>query len=90
MGGAPPGAMPAFVRMQSTSVYVVHPDGSGLRRVSDPERLAGTPRWSGNGSTLLFYDAAFQDACGAGTFRNGAETTQILAVDVANGEARKR
>ena len=40
LGGAPPGAMPALVRMQSTSVYIVHPDGSGLRRVSGPERLA--------------------------------------------------
>jgi TolB protein len=85
LGGQPPGAMPAFVRVQSTSVYIVHPDGSGLRRVSDAERLAGTPRWSGSGSLLSFYDAAFQDACGAGTFREDAATTQILTVDVRTG-----
>lgn len=83
--GDPPGRMPPFVRVQSTSIYIVHPDGSGLRRVSDAERLAGTPRWSERGSTLLFYDAAFQDACGAGTFRTGAEATQILSVDVRTG-----
>jgi Tol biopolymer transport system component len=80
--------MPAFVRVQSTSVYIVHPDGSGLRRVSDAERLAGTPRWSAGGSTLMFYDAAFQDACGSGTFRLGTEATQILSVDVGTGARR--
>lgn len=85
MGGLPPGAMPSFVRIQGTSIYIVHPDGSGLRRVSDAERLAGTPRWSGGGSTLLFYDAAFQDACGAGTFRADSATTQILSVDIRTG-----
>ncbi len=83
--GTPPLSVPPFVRVHSTSVYVVHPDGSGLRRVSDAGRLAGTPRWSSSGATLLFYDAPFHDACGAGTFRADAATTQILTVDVRTG-----
>ena len=83
--GTPPVSVPPFVRVHSTSVYVVHPDASDLRRVSDAGHLAGTPRWSGSGSTLSFYDAAFQDACGAGTFRADASTTQILTVDVRTG-----
>jgi Tol biopolymer transport system component len=88
IGDDPRIAAPPFVRVQSTSIYVLHPDGSGLRRVSDLGRLAGTPRWSSTGSQVMFYDGAFADVCGAGTFRTGAEVTQIVSVDVGTGERR--
>jgi hypothetical protein len=58
--------MPSFVRMQSTSVYVVHSDGSGLRRVSDGPRLAGTPRWSERVHAVVLRRR--QDACGQALF----------------------
>jgi TolB protein len=85
---APCPVVPPFVRAQSTSIYVVHPDGSGLRRVSEAGHLAGTPRWSGKGSELMFYDGSFEDVCGAGTFRKSVTTTQIVAIDVRTGTRR--
>lgn len=87
--GAPCPVVPPFVRAQSTSIYVVHQDGSGLRRVSDAGRLAGTPRWSGQGSELMFYDGSFEDVCGAGgTFRPSVATTQIVSIDIRTGARR--
>ena len=49
-----PGPGP-FITPQFTGVYIMHPDGSGLRRITDATELAGTPRWSPDGSRLSFY-----------------------------------
>lgn len=86
--GDPSVGVPPFVQVQATSIYIVRPDGSELRRISNVGRLAGTPRWSNNGSDLLFYDGAFDEVCGAGTFRTGAEATQVISVDVQTGARR--
>jgi TolB protein len=36
------------------SVYVIHADGTGLRRMSGDEKAAVAPAWSPDGKTLLF------------------------------------
>src|SRR5262249_24517710 len=37
---------PAWELMQTTAVYIVHPDGSGLQRLTGLDGSAGTPGWS--------------------------------------------
>lgn len=55
--------------VQSTALYIVRPDGGGLRRLTSPERYAGSPKWSADGRHIAFYD----------------ERGQIVAIDVATG-----
>jgi len=45
----------AWELMQTTAIYIVHPDGSGLRRLTPLDRCAGTPKWSRDSRHVLFY-----------------------------------
>jgi TolB protein len=78
-----PGPGP-FVTPHYTSVYVVRPDGSGLRRITDTTEVAGTPRWLPDGSRLAFYVGARAQVCRGGLIL-GTGTTQIVSVDVKSG-----
>ena len=81
--GAPGGLM--FVAQQSTDIYVAHldgsPDGKSVRRVTHGNAVAGTPSWSRDGSSILFYEADLKQQ-----LHRGLGTTQIVSVAVATGE----
>jgi Tol biopolymer transport system component len=78
-----PGPGP-FVTPQYTGVYVVHPDGSALRRISGPGEIAGTPHWSLDGTRLAFWAGDPEQLCRGGLIL-GTGTTQILSVDLMSG-----
>ena len=79
-----PGPGP-FVTPQFTSVYMVRPDGSDLRRITDSNELAGMPRWSPDGSSLVFYTAGLDEVCKGGLiFGTGA--SQITRVELKTGK----
>jgi TolB protein len=82
--GPPP---PSFVRFQSTAVYIVRADGSALRRVTQVGVLAGTPRWSADGGSIIFYGAGITAGCG-GEFFAGRATTQVMSVSLSTGLQR--
>jgi len=68
---------------QTLSVYIIHPDGTGFRRITQGNTSAGTPRWSRDGKRLVFYELSRQDSW---TARMGGQpTSQIVSVDVASG-----
>lgn len=46
---------PSWELLQSTAIYMVHPDGSGLRRLTDLGGYDGSPQWSADGKRLVFY-----------------------------------
>jgi TolB protein len=78
-----PGPAP-FVTPQYLGVYVMHPDGSGLRRISAPAETAGTPHWSPDGARIAFWTGDPDQVCGGGLIF-GTGTTQIVSVDVTSG-----
>lgn len=78
-----PGPGP-FVTPHYTGVYVVRPDGGGLRRISDTTEVAGTPRWLPDGSRLTFYVGERAQVCRGGLIF-GTGTTQIVSVDLNSG-----
>ena len=73
-----PGGM-AFVAPPSTEIYVVHPDGTGVRRVTHGNAVAGTPSWSRDGSSILSTRADLQQQLHRG------KLTQIASVALATG-----
>jgi len=77
-----PGPGP-FVTPQYTSIYIVHPDGSALRRITGATETAGTPHWSPDGSRLAFYTGEVDQVCRGGLIF-GTGTTQIVSVAIAN------
>jgi TolB protein len=77
---------PEWEQSQRTSLYLIHPDGSGLRRLTDGEKFAGSPRWSPDGKRIVFYELAVADTHAA---REGgwdaAVPSQIVSIEVASG-----
>jgi TolB protein len=72
-------------RLQSLSVYVIHPDGSDLRRVTRGRGVAGSPRWSTDAKRIYFYETTELGAWYAEFGNEAKGTTQIVSVDIADG-----
>jgi len=75
-------ATPSWELLQSTAVYVVQPDGSGLRRLTELGGYAGSPRWSRDGRRVVYYQTAPRDVYPA---RWETGTSQIVSIDLETG-----
>jgi Tol biopolymer transport system component len=69
--------------LQSTGIYVIHPDGTGMRRVTKTGGVAGSPSWSADSQRILFYET---DETGAYLAKGGNSRTELAAVILATGE----
>jgi TolB protein len=49
-----------FEPIQQTEIHVMHPDGSGFRRLTHTNSYAGSPSWSPDGKQVVFYKASFE------------------------------
>jgi TolB protein len=78
-----PGAFPgSWEHMQSTGIYIVHPDGSGLRRLTRAGGFVGSPSWSSDSKRVLYYET---DETGAYLAKYARSRTEIAAIDIATG-----
>ena len=78
-----PGAFPgSWEQMQSTGIYIVAPDGSGLRRLTRKEGVAGSPAWSPDGKRVVFYET---DEVGAYLAKGAGSRTELASIDIATG-----
>jgi len=73
-------AVPSWELMQSIAIYIVHPDGSGLRRLTELGGYSGSPQWSVDGRRIVFYQSTPSDA-----FHRRSGTSQIVSIDVETG-----
>ena len=70
----------------AASLYVIQPDGKGLRRITPEGKFAGSPKWSPDGKQVVLLRAGGGRHFAARGFGNPA--SQIVSIDVATG-ARK-
>lgn len=75
-----------FTTLHAAELYLIRPDGTGLRRLTRSESFAGSPAWSPDGATLAYYEATPRevDVITAPSRERG--TTQIVTLAVATGE----
>lgn len=73
---------------QELSIYIIRPDGSGLRKVATrPGYCLGSPKWSPDAKRIVFYELTTEDTWGARRPEyTGKVASQIVSVDVASGE----
>ncbi|NRR32556.1 PD40 domain-containing protein [Oxalobacteraceae bacterium] len=72
---------------QELSVYIIRPDGSGLRQVATrPGYCLGSPKWSADGKRIVFHELSTEDTWGARRPEYAGKTVaQIVSVDLASG-----
>ena len=74
---------PGFEHIQAASIYVVQPDGTGLRKFTPDSEMAGSPKWSADGKRVIFYDLDAEYTFAARFI--GEVTSQIVSVDLSTG-----
>lgn len=83
---AQPGVQPGrWPHLQSTGIYLIKPDGKGLRRLTRKDGVAGGSSWSPDGQRVLFYET---DEIGALLAKGGQSRTEIVSIDVTTGDRR--
>jgi TolB protein len=77
--------LPEWEHLQRTSIYVVHPDGSGLRRLTHGEHFAGSPKWSADAKRVVFYELDVIDTHKVRGGRQSQVNSQIVSIDLEKG-----
>jgi Tol biopolymer transport system component len=73
-------------QVHAASVYVMSADGSGVRKLSGEGQLAGSPKWSDDGTRLVFYEVAVRDTFAARQLPDQPNVeSRIVSIDVATG-----
>lgn len=73
-----PTAKSRWERLHLVDIYLVHPDGSGLKRISRHGDFCGTPQWTADSKSVVTYCMSAQDTW---TYR-----TKLLTPYAAGGE----
>jgi Tol biopolymer transport system component len=78
---------PEWEHLQRTSIYLIRPNGQGLRRLTPGDRFAGSPQWSPDAKRIVFYEMNVVDTHKArGGQQSQAEVeSQIVSIDIETG-----
>ena len=73
--------------VQELKIYIVHPDGTGLRTITQPGICSGAPSWSPTGNSIVFYEISIEDTWAARRPPLAKKaTSQIVSVSIETGE----
>jgi len=69
-------------------IYVVHPDGTGLKRLTEHGNFCGSPKWYADSRRVLTYCmTAEQTLDNRRVVPEHPEDTRVVAIDIATGAA---
>lgn len=81
-----PFARGRWERLQRCDLYIIHSDGTGLRRVTEHGNFHGSPKWSSDGQHLLAYAmTADQTLANRRPKPEPGNDTRLVVVDVMTG-----
>jgi Tol biopolymer transport system component len=85
-GGDLPPAKGRWERLQPAEIYLIHPDGTGLKQISHHGGFCGSPMWTLESKAIVTYCMSAQETW---TYRFGSQDgdNQLVKIDVASGEA---
>ncbi len=74
-----PTAKNRWERLQLVDIYLIHPDGSGLRHISQHGDFCGSPKWTPDSKNVVTYCMSAQD-----TWTDRTKMLRSYADDAAN------
>lgn len=82
-----PAAKGRWERLHLVDIYLIRPDGTGLKRVSEHGNFCGSPKWTRDSQSLIAYCMSAQDTW---TYRVGEAQgeTDLVQIDLASGKTR--
>ena len=85
-GSELPPAKGRWERLQLADVYLIHPDGSGLRRITEHGGFCGSPKWTPDSKDVIAYCMSAQETW---NFRagDGDGETKLEKIGIADGNA---
>lgn len=72
--------------LQIADIYLIHPDGSGLKRLTEHGNFCGSPKWTRDSQRVVSYCMSAEETL---TYRNPTADgeTRIVSFDVATGKS---
>jgi TolB protein len=71
--------------LQRTEIYLVHPDGTGLRQLTKRGEFCGSPKWSADSRRLIAYCTTAQQTMDIRQREPEAVSTSLVTIDIASG-----
>ncbi len=83
-GSGLPMAKGRWEHLQLVDIYVIHPDGTGLKRISEHGNFCGSPKWSLDSRSVVAYCMSAQETW---TYRGPIKTgeTKLVRIDISTG-----
>ena len=73
-------------RLQLTDVYVIRPDGTGLKRITEHGNFCGSPKWMNDSSHVVAYCmTAEQTLANRVAAPQPGNDTRLVSIDVTSG-----
>jgi TolB protein len=72
--------------LQLAGLFIVHPDGSGLKRLTEPGGFCGSPKWTADSRRVIAYCMTSEQTLdNRRAVPEHPEDTRIIAVDIQSG-----
>src|SRR5262245_36490575 len=85
-GGAMPFAHGRWEHLELLDVYVVRPDGSGLKRLTEQGNFCGSPKWTADSRRVIVYCmTAEQTLENRRASPDPGNDTRLVSIDIATG-----
>jgi TolB protein len=68
-------------------IYLIHPDGTGLKRITEHGNFCGSPKWSADSRRLITYCMTAQETMDYRRPVIEDGSTRLVAIDIARGVA---
>ena len=86
LGNPMPFARGRWERLQLADVYIVHPNGSGLKKISKGGNFCGSPKWTSDSSHVIVYCmTAEQTLANRQASPDPGNDTRLVSLDIATG-----
>jgi len=84
-GSGFPKAKGRWEHLQPAGIYLIHPDGSGLKRITEQGNFCGSPKWSSDNKRVVAYCMSAEETWSYRVGRLEKGETQLVSIDIATG-----